>query len=381
MVVVQGGPGLHAQETQGSSAIIFGQSAAFSGPAAELGKGMRLGIEAAFHEANSAGGINGRSVGLATIDDGYEPDRAIANTRELIENSGVFALIGAVGTPTSLSAAPIAHEFGVPYVAPFTGADFLRNAASLPNVVNLRASYVQEIDEMVARMVEDRGIRRIGILYQNDSFGRSGLQGILTALSLRGLELASTGTYPRNTTAVKTAMIDLQLDDPGGVVIVGAYKPAAAAIRWAHEVSFHPVFVNISFVGSRALADELGGEFNDVYMTQVMPYYLSEDLEIAARYRTALKQTWPDAEFGFNSFEGYVAGRMVLRALEECSGDVTRECFRQRFSDPRPMDLGGFVLSFGEGDNQGSDLVFLTRLGSSGRFEPVADLNSRNGGS
>lgn len=381
MVIVQCGSGLHAQEVQGSSAIIFGQSAAFSGPAAELGKGMRLGIEAAFHEVNGAGGINGRSVGLATIDDGYEPDRAIANTRELIEESGVFALIGAVGTPTSLSAAPIAAHFGVPYVAPFTGAEFLRNVGSLPNVVNLRASYEQEIDEMVARLVEDRGISRIGILYQNDSFGRAGLQGILSALSLRGLELASTGTYPRNTTAVKTAMIDLQLDDPGGVVIVGAYQPAAAAIRWANEIGFNPVFINISFVGSRALADALGGEFNDVYMTQVMPYYLSEDIEIAARYRTALRQMWPEAEFGFNSFEGYVAGRMVLNALEGCGGDLTRECFRLRFSDSTPMDLGDFVLSFGDGDNQGSDLVFLTRLGRSGRFEPVADLNSRNGGS
>ena len=380
-MIVQNGTALHAQDEMGSSAVIFGQSAAFSGPAAELGKEMRLGLESAFHEANSGGGINGRSVWLATIDDGYEPDRAIANTRELIEESNVFALIGAVGTPTSLSAAPIAAELGVPYVAPFTGAEFLRDVVGLPNVVNLRASYYQEIDEMVARLVEDRGITRIGILYQNDSFGRAGLQGLIVALSSRGLDLAATGTYSRNTTAVKTAMIDLQLDDPGGVVIVGAYQPAAAAIRWAEEIGFHPVFINISFVGSKALADELGRGFDNVYMTQVMPYFMSDDIDVAVRYRRALVEMWPDAEFGFNSFEGYVAGRMVLRALEECGDDVSRECFRRRFSDPKPMDLGNFVLTFGDGDNQGSDLVFLTRLGKSGRFEPTADLKPGNGGS
>ena len=141
---------------------------------------MRLGIEAAFHEANSKGGINGRSVELATVDDGYEPDRAIMNTRELIEESGVFALIGAVGTPTSLSAAPIAAEFGVPYVAPFTGAEFLRNAGRLPNVVNLRASYDQELElSELPGWLRTGGGRRTNS-YRTTSFGRAGLQGILS---------------------------------------------------------------------------------------------------------------------------------------------------------------------------------------------------------
>ena len=361
------------------STVVFGQSAAFFGPAAELGKELRLGLEAAFFEANANGGINGRRVRLVSIDDGYEPGRAIANTRELIEKKGVFALIGAVGTPTSRSAAPIAAEFGIPFVAPFTGADFLRNADKLPNVVNLRASYQQEINEMVERLITDRGITKIGILYQNDSFGRSGLQGLVSSLNSRGLELAASSTYSRNTTAVKTAVIDLRLDDPGGVVIVGAYKPAAAAIKWANEIGFNPVFFNISFVGSRALVRELGNDMKDVFMTQVMPDYLAEDIEIAVRYRQALTQMWPGAAMGFSSFEGYVAGRMALEALEGCGENPDRECFRRRFSDPEPMDLGGLILQFGGGDNQGLDLVFLTRLGNKRDFEPIGSIGVQEG--
>ena len=77
--------------------VLFGQSAAFSGPAQELGKNMRLGIEAAFHEVNQAGGVHGRMLELTSLDDAYEPEAAVANTQRLI-SEGVFALIGAVGT-------------------------------------------------------------------------------------------------------------------------------------------------------------------------------------------------------------------------------------------------------------------------------------------
>ena len=153
--------------------ILFGQSAAFSGPAQELGRNMRLGIEAAFHEVNERGGVHGRELLLTHLDDAYEPEAAIANTQRLIEEEGVFALIGAVGTPTSRSAVPVAAEAGVPYIAPFTGAAFLRDPG-WNNIVNLRASYNQETEEMVARLTSDLGIRRIAIMYQDDSFGRTG---------------------------------------------------------------------------------------------------------------------------------------------------------------------------------------------------------------
>ncbi|MYE33022.1 MAG: ABC transporter substrate-binding protein, partial [Chloroflexi bacterium] len=140
-----------------SESILFGQSAAFEGPAAELGRSMRLGILAAFQEANEAGGVNGRRLELVSMNDSYEPEAAIANTRQLIEEDQVFALIGAVGTPTSRSVAPIAADAGVPYIAPFTGASFLRDPA-WGNIINLRASYNQETEEMVDRLIRDLDI-------------------------------------------------------------------------------------------------------------------------------------------------------------------------------------------------------------------------------
>ncbi|MCE2453083.1 MAG: ABC transporter substrate-binding protein, partial [Nitrospinae bacterium] len=225
--------------------IHFGQSAAFTGPARALGEEMRLGIEAAFRAVNVRGGVYGRRLELTSLDDAYEPEAAILNTRRLIEHSKVFALIGAVGTPTSRSATPVAAKAGVPYIAPFTGAAFLRDS-KWKNIINLRASYFQETEEMVNRLIKDLGVKKIAVLYQDDSFGLAGYRGVRRALERRNLKPVVTGVYPRNTTAVKTALLDIRRADPGAVVLVGAYKPVAAFIAWARHTGFNPIFVTIS---------------------------------------------------------------------------------------------------------------------------------------
>ena len=361
----EGTPGVTAER------ILFGQSAAFSGPAAELGRGMRLGIQAAFKEANDAGGVHGRRLELVTVDDGYEPEAAITNTRRLIEDEGVFALVGGVGTPTSRSAVPVAEEAGVPYIAPFTGAGFLR---SEPHVINLRASYAQETEEMVERLTRDLGIERIAVVIQNDSFGRAGLAGVRAAFDRRGMEAVAIGVYPRNTTAVKTAIVDIEVGRPEAVIIVGAYQPVASLIAWARHIGLDPVFMTLSFVGSNALAEELGPRGAGVYVTQVVPFPSARNTRVATAYRRALRAHTPGAEPGFVSFEGYLAGRLVIEALERSGTAVDRDRFIQSLRDAGSIDLNGFRLVFGDGDNQGSDAVFLTVIDESGRYRPATRL-------
>ena len=357
----------------GDRRVLFGQSAAFSGPAGDLGSNMRLGIEAAFAEANAAGGVHGRRAALTSLDDGYEPEAAIANTRELIGKAGVFALIGAVGTPTSRSATPVAREAGVPYIAPFTGAAFLRDAAA-GDVVNLRASYYQETEEMVDRLIRDLGIRRIAVMYQDDSFGQAGYTGVRLALERRGMTPAALGVYPRNTLAVRTGLLDLRRGSPGAVVLVGAYRPVAELISWSRRIGFDPVFMTVSFVGSNALARELGADGTGVYVTQVVPFPTADAPPVLVRYRRALAARSPDAAPGFVSLEGYLAGRLALAGLERCGRALTRACFLAGLRGGGAIDLDGFAVGFGAGDNQGSDAVFLTEIGADGRYHPVTRL-------
>lgn len=351
--------------------VVFGQSAALSGPASELGNGMRLGLEAAFAEVNAGGGVHGRRVLLVSLDDAYEPEAAVANTRALIEEHDVFALVGAVGTPTSRAAQPVTSAADVPYIAPFTGAEFLRDASEQSNVVNVRASYYQETGEIVARLTTDLGIERIGILYQDDSYGRAGLEGLRRALAAHGLPLVAEANYPRNTEIVKRAVLDLSLFNPEAVVIIGAYKPAAMLIRWARRVDFNPVFVNISFVGTSALAQELGARGEGVYITQVVPFPEDSGIPVVDRYQKALAATAPGVQPGFVSLEGYLAGRLVAEGLQLAGEGATRDQFLAALHAAPAIDLGGFELVYGEQDNQGSDRVYLTVIDGQGEVQPA----------
>ncbi len=353
--------------------VLFGQSAAFSGPARQLGTDMKLGIEAAFNEVNRRGGVHGRRLELLSLDDTYEPEAAIANTIQLIEEQAVFALIGAVGTPTSRSATPVAAEADVPYIAPFTGAAFLREE-QWGNVVNLRASYYQETEEMVARLTGDLGLDRIAVMYQDDSFGRAGYRGARQALDRRGMAPAAVGLYPRNTTSVKTGLLDLQQGAPEAVILIGAYQPVAAAILWARRLEMDAVFMTVSFVGSNALAEELGPAGEGVFVTQVVPFPTDGSLPVVTDYLNALSAYAADETPGFVSLEGYLAGRLAIAALDSCGRELDRGCFLDSLRRSEITDLNGFRLDYGERDNQGSDAVFLTVIGEDGGYHAVDSL-------
>ena len=353
--------------------IVFGQSAAFKGPAAALGLEMRQGILAAFEEANTAGGVHGRKLMLVSYDDGYEPNKAIANTKKLIREDRVFALIGEVGTPTSKAVQPIASDAGVPFIGPFTGAEFLRDPYKR-TVINVRASYYQETETMVERLTKDLGVTRIAILYQDDSYGRAGLAGVELALNKRNMELVAEGTYKRNTTAVKTAVLSIRKGKPEAVIMIGAYKPCAEFIRIARKVGIEAKFLNVSFVGSKALAKALGKAGEGVIVTQVVPFPEDTATPIVASYQKALKRSGTDREPGFVSLEGYLVGRLTVSVLEALGETVTREAFLDKVAAAGDFDLDGLALTYGPNDNRGLDQVFLTVIQSDGRFRAVDRL-------
>ena len=282
---------------------------------------------------------------MVSLDDAYEPEAAVTNTLQLIEEEGVFALIGEVGTPTSRSATPVAANAGIPFIAPFTGAEFLRDD-EWENIVNLRASYYQETEEMVSRLTEDLGITRIGILFQDDSYGRAGYRGVRLALERRSMEPVSLGLYPRNTTAVKAALLDLNLGAPEAVIMIGAYEPVAALVELARHIGIDPVFLTVSFVGSNALANELGAGGAGVYVTQVVPFPTDSSLPVVSSYLNALSDYDRFADPGFVSFEGYLAGRLAIEGIKNCGPNIDRDCFLDILNNSEEIDIDGFKLRF-----------------------------------
>lgn len=362
-----------AEDGVSADKIIFGQAAALDGPASALGQGMKLGLDAAFAEANKAGGVKGRKLELKSVDDGYEPTRSIEAVKKLLGEDKVFALAGAVGTPTAAATLPIATAAGAPFIGAFTGVESLREPYK-PLVVNVRASYYEETEAMVEHLTKDLGASKIAIMYQDDAFGQAGLAGVKKALEKRKMELAAEGTFERNTTAVKGALLAIRKADPDAVIMISPYKPAAEFIKLAKQIKLAATFVNISFVGSDALAKELGSAGAGTVVTQVVPFPKDASVPVVARYQAALKAVGAEVEPGFVSLEGYLVGRAMVAALEKIDGEPTRKSFVEAVQKSGGFDLGGFKLAYSAASNRGSDQVFLTVIQSDGTFKAVSRL-------
>jgi len=353
--------------------VLFGQAAALGGPSSVLGQGMRQGILAAFAEINAKGGVHGRRLELISRDDGYDPDRSVMATTKLIEEDKVFALIGAVGTPTSMATVPIAAAKDVPFIGPFSGAEFLR-ASGFRNVVNIRASYSAEAEAWIRHLTEDLHLKNIAIFYQDDAFGHDGLAGVKAALAWRGMELASEGTFERNTRAVGAAFRAIRRAEPDAVVMVGTYGPCAEFIKLAHRNGFNPTFVAISFVGATALARELGPEGKGVIVSEVVPFPWDTQLKLVADYQAAERALDPAATPDFISLEGYLAGRLAAKALEMAGPSPTRASLLRIIHEVGRFDIGGDVIAFGEKAREQPPHVFLTVIQPDGSIRAVDKL-------
>jgi len=354
-----------AAEGLTAATVTVGQSAAFSGPAAELGKDMRSGIQAYFDQVNRAGGVNGRKLILKSLDDGYEPGRAAENTRRLIQDD-VFVLLGYVGTPTSEAAKPIFTEARVPFVGAFTGAELLRSPFNR-YVFNVRASYYAETDAIV-ELVTKLDLKRIAVFYQNDSYGKAGLTGVERAMKARNMKIVALGTVERNSVDVAASVSEISAKDPQAVVLISAYKSCAAFIKAMKKAGSNPQFMNVSFVGSKALAAELGAEGRGVGISQVVPFPWNLGTPIVKDYQRHQSASNSTAEFGFGGLEGYIAARVFVEGLRRAGTNPTREGFVNAMETLRDYDIGGFYITYTPSDHNGSKYVDLTVIGKDGRF-------------
>lgn len=345
----------------GADQILIGQPCALDGPAKGLGLGMNLGLRAAITEANAAGGVNGRTLKLIAVNDGYDPDKCVDATAKLIEEDKVFCLAGLVGTPTTKAALPIAIEAKVPVVGMFTGAMALRQPPS-PLVFHVRASYDDETELLVERLTKDLGAKRIAVFHQNDSFGQAGLAGTEKALGKRSLPLAAKGTFERNTVAVRSGLAAVQAGTPDAVIMVGPYKPVAAFVREARAAGLTCPLATISFVGTENLIGELADAANGLIISQVVPSPLDDGLALAKAYRAALTAEQADAKPSYVSFEGYIGGRILLAGLLQAGKDPTREALVKGLESLASYDLGGLPISYAADRRVALSRVWLTQV-------------------
>jgi branched-chain amino acid transport system substrate-binding protein len=350
---------------QGDHRIVLGQSCALTGPAAQLGLQFNRGARIYFDRLNAEGGVNGRTIDLRALDDGYEPDRCAANTQTFIGREDVFALFGYLGTPTSLAALPLAQAANMPFFGPLSGAEALREPFSRV-AFHVRASYYDET-ALIVRDLTALGLNKIAVFRQDDTYGQAGLDGVTRALKLRKLEPVAVGLVKRNTVDVAAAVKAIVPQMPDAVIQISAYKSCAAFVREAHRARYGGRFYNVSFVGTQALADELGKEALGVVVSQVMPYPFSTTLPITREYLDAVHRAGGDAVPNYSSIEGYVCAKVFTEGLRRAGAKPTRDGLIRALETMQRYDAGGYTVNFDPHSHRGSTFVDLSMLTGDGK--------------
>jgi ABC-type branched-subunit amino acid transport system substrate-binding protein len=345
--------------------IVLGQSAAFSGPAAQLGIQMNAGTKAYLDHVNALGGVYGRKIELKTRDDRYEATLCVENTKKFIEEDKVFALISYVGTPTTVAAMPVFTEAKVPLVGPFTGAEAFRNPVNR-YIFNIRASYYDETERIVEQLVST-GNKKIAVFYQDDAYGQAGLKGVQLAMDKRNMKIVALGKVERNTIKVEDAVKAINATEPDGVVMISAYTSIAEFVRQMKKAGSTTQFHNVSFVGAKALSDALKDEGHGVAISQVVPFPWSPSVPIVKEYQEIMTKSG-STDFNFSSLEGYIVGKVMVEGLRRAGKDLTREKLVAALEGMNNVDLGEFVVSFSPTSHSGSKYVDLTMIGRGGKF-------------
>ena len=350
--------------------ILLGQSAAFSGPSGELGREFRKGAHEYIQQVNAHGGIYGREIVVIYRDDQYEPARTLANTKQLVEQEGVFALFGYVGTPTFQAALPIIEANKVPVIATVSGAQALRKP-NKNSVFNIRASYHDELSTIV-QYLKHYGKKEIALIYQNDSFGKDGKLGLEKALKREGLRppIVSLPIQRKAPLHVIQKVAQSTADaKPDAVIIISAYNNVANVVEALRQKKSDAQIFTISFVGSQALAKQLGKNGHGVGISQVVPFPWDARMPLVKEYQNVITKNRSNTQYGFSSLEGFLAAKVLVEALKDSGPEPTRKKFVAALERMQGKSFGGYQISFSPDNHNGSKYVELTFItGVKGAF-------------
>lgn len=370
VAVGQAVPGVTERE------ILIGSCSALEGPSHFLGTETVTGAKAYFDMTNDAGGVEGRKLKLISYDDSYDPAKTEACFNRLMEQK-VFALGFFVGTPTAVKYLPMAESTKIPLVGLFTGAQTLYTPFH-HWIVNVRASYFDETREQMDGLWKTLGYKKIGVIYPDDPFGTTVLEGVKAALKTHGAEPVATGSYQRQTTQAGGAIDVVRLANPEAVVLVGPANTVAPILKQAHAKGWKPLFLTVSFVGTDDLIQEAGADAEGMVVTQVVPPYYLTDYKTVALYRRTLSKYYPSAQPNFVSLEGFVDAMVLVEGMKKAGKELTREGLIRGIESLHDEDMGlgaKLKLNYSSKEHKGFDSVIPTVI-RGGRAVPFTDWST-----
>ena len=355
----------HAENGVTKDEIVLGQSTALTGPLAELGVDSSIAAKAYFDFINTQGGVNGHKIRLITLDDGYSVPKSLENAKTLIEKEKVFALFNIFGTPANIALLPVIAQAGIPSIAPYTGSDALRTPFNRL-VFNVRAGYADEVEKIVEHLGV-RGIDKVAVVYQNNSFGKDGLNSLVDALSKRQQKIHASASIENDASDAAKAAQKLVDSKPKAVLLVTSGKPSSEFIKAYNRLIPGMQFFTLSVMGTQASVTALGKEGQGVVMSQVVPFPFSATSGIVREYQQVMTKMGVK-NWSFASMEGFLNAKVAVEGLKRTGRDVTRENFLTTLESVGKIDLDGYIINFNKASHQGSRYVDLTVISRDGRF-------------
>jgi branched-chain amino acid transport system substrate-binding protein len=346
--------------------ILIGQSVSLTGPTGTLGKEMQAGAVAYFNHINKRGGVNGRSIVFKTLDDAYEVDKTVANVKTLIEKDGVFALFGLRGTAHTNAAAKIFTLAQVPLFGTFSGAQSLRDPFNR-YIFHVRSSYSDETDAVFKQLAELK-LNRIGLFYQNDGYGKEGKAAAEVAVKKYNLAISALGTVEPNSSDVTAAVASVSKIQPQAIVMYASFKASAEFVRGMRKAQLYPQYVNLSIVGTTALAKELGNDARGIGVSQVVPFPWNTGIPIVKEYQTVMMEETGKSDYSFLTLESYLYARILVDGLKRAGRDLTREKLIAALETMHDVNFGGFRVDFSRTEHAASKFVELTVIGKDGQI-------------
>jgi len=346
------------------AAVKVGISAGVTGGQAQYSRDVTRGIEACFAAINKQGGVGGRPLQLVAEDDGGKRDQVLANTKKLIEQHKVTALIGytsGAGVEASLS---YLDGQNVALVGPVTGNMGIR-AQHHKNLFHTRAGYSEEMRRMIGALA-NTGVKRFAIAYLDD-VGPANPQAMKAALAQNNLTAVVEVPLNRNADDFSAQVANLLQSTPDAVVFISNAKPIAQIVRGMRAKGYGGQFATSSFSGL-ALVDDLKESGRGLIVSQVLPPPTRTHLRVIADYQKHLKEFDTEAKPNYTSLEGYIAARVLAEAIRRAGAGASPERIVAALDSLASLDLGGYEIGFSATNHNGSRFVDTAVVTADGRL-------------
>ena len=345
--------------------IVVGQVTPLTGPQGVTGRAIHAGAQLYFDAVNAAGGVRGQRIRLLVRDDAQKPEETVRLVKDLIESRAPIALLGSVGT-TNLEA--LASD-GVLVRSHLTMVGAISGAASVAQASGMlvvKARYRDEVDRLFANFAH-LGIRRVGLVYQDDGLGRDVLAGAADAARRRGVVLVGSAAYPRNTTDTSAAVARMGALAPQAIFLGATTAAAVDFVTRYRNARGAAMLYGMSIIDPDVLLKKVGPDLARGYaFTTVLPLPSERSRGVVREY-LALRDTSSDADLSTRSLEGFIAAKALVWALKK-TPQLTPEAVAETLASPEGLDVGGFALNFSQKSEPGSHYVDFAMIGSDGRL-------------